>query len=145
MTSEATISKTVFLAAPRTTVWAFLTDKDLLAAWFHPATADLTLDQDFVLMHMPDDGEPVRQCWGRVLEMEPPVKLKYTFTIKPLKGVMTTVTWHLDEVLGGTKLTLVHEGIGEIRDAALGLLVALDAGWDRHLGNLRGASSSKAG
>lgn len=143
MTSATTITKTVFLAAPRTTVWTFLTDKDRLGTWFYPATADLALGQDYVLMQTPADGKPVRQCWGRVLELEPPSTLKYTFTIKPLNGVMTTVSWRLEEVLGGTQLTLVHEGIGEMGDAALGLLTALDAGWDRHLGNLRGACSSK--
>ena len=30
------ITKTVFLKAPRDTVWAFLTEKDKLARWFHP-------------------------------------------------------------------------------------------------------------
>ncbi len=47
---------------------------------------------------------------------------------------MTTVTWLLEEALGGTRLTLHHEGIGAAAgDAAHSLLMALDAGWDAHL------------
>ena len=75
--------------------------------------------------------------------MEPPSVLVYTFTIKPLNGVMTTVTWTLEEIYGGTKLTLEHEGLDAAGSAALGLLAALDAGWDRHLGGLRECCSNQ--
>ena len=73
--------------------------------------------------------------------MEPPSLLVYSFTIKPLGGAMTTVSWLLEEAHGGTRLTLKHEGIAEAAgESALGLLMALDAGWDKHLGSLREAS-----
>ena len=54
---------------------------------------------------------------------------------------MTTVTWTLKEAHGGTMLTLQHEGIGAAGEAALGLLMALDSGWDCHLLELRGSLS----
>lgn len=48
------------------------------------------------------------------------------------------MTTPLAEAFGGTRLTLHHEGIGDAAgDAALLLLMALDAGWDAHLGRLR--------
>ena len=32
--------KTIFLKAPRAHVWRFLTEKDLLALWFHAGESD---------------------------------------------------------------------------------------------------------
>lgn len=138
--SDATITKTVFFAASRETVWSFLTDQDKLAQWFHPADADLVEGQDYALVGKAEDGSTVKQCWGNVVQMDPPASLVYSFTIKPLAGKMTTVSWLLEEAHGGTKLTLKHEGIGAVAgDSALGLLMALDEGWDKHLGSLRSA------
>jgi len=134
--TDATITKTVTLAASRETVWAFLTDKDKLAEWFHPAEADLVEGEDYALTGTAEDGSPVRLCWGTVEEMEPPSRLVYTFTVAPLGGVMTTVTWTLEEDAGGTRLTLVHEGLGAAAETAPDLLAALDAGWDKHLAAL---------
>ncbi|MGI9506365.1 MAG: SRPBCC family protein [Geminicoccaceae bacterium] len=135
------ITKTVFLKAPKATVWAFLTEKDKLARWFHPAEDDLADGQDYALLGDSAEGGTVRQCWGTVQHWEPPTRLVYSFTVKPLNGAMTTVTWTLDEMDGGTRLTLLHEGVGVAGDAAFGLLTALDKGWDEHFGRLRGVAS----
>ena len=136
--SDSTIVKTIFLQADAEKVWSFLTDKDKLGEWFHPANADLAAGSDYVLKGQADDGSEVRKCWGSVIESKQAEKLVYTFTIEPLNGAMTTVTWLLQEVHGGTRLTLHHEGIGAAAGAtALPLLMALDAGWDAHLGRLR--------
>jgi len=138
--SDSTIVKTVFFAAPRETVWSFLTDKDKLAQWFHPAEADLAQGQDYALINTAEDGSAVKQCWGNVVQMDPPSLLVYSLTIKPLGGAMTTVSWMLEQTNGGTRLTLKHEGIAEAAgESAMGLLMALDAGWDKHLGSLRTA------
>ncbi len=139
--SDSTIVKTIFLQADAQTVWSFLTDKDKLGEWFFTADADLAVGNDYVLSGKADDGSDVRKCWGSVLESKCAEKLVYTFTIEPLQGAMTTVTWTLREVHGGTRLTLHHEGIGAAAgDAALSLLMALDAGWDAHLSGLRDAA-----
>ena len=136
------IIKTVFLKAPKETVWAFLTEKDKLARWFHPAEENLADGQDYALLGDSAEGGSVRQCWGTVQHWEPPTRLVYSFTVKPLNGAMTTVTWTLDEMDGGTRLTLLHEGVGVAGDAAFGLLMALDKGWDEHFGRLRGVASA---
>ncbi len=75
---------------------------------------------------------------GTVPEIERPSLLSYTFTIKPVNGAMTTVTWQLEDAHGSTILTLRHAGIDKAAGAAaLGLLMALDAGWDKHLACLQ--------
>jgi len=72
--------------------------------------------------------------------MVPPRYLVYSCTIKPLGGEMTTVSWLLEEVHGGTKLMLKHVGIDVAAgNSALRLLMALDEGWDKHLASLRSA------
>lgn len=137
------IAKTVFLKAPKATVWAFLTEKEKLARWFHPAENDLADGADYALMGQSSEGGMVKQCWGTVQHWEPPSKLIYSFTVKPLNGVMTTVTWTLDEIEGGTRLSLLHEGVGDAAgEAAFGLLMALDKGWDEHFGRLRQTASA---
>jgi len=140
--SDTSIMKTIFLNADAETVWAFLTDKDKLAEWFHAADSDLEEGREYALAGQADDGTSAKKCWGSVLEAKRPEKLVYTFTIEPFSGAMTTVTWLLAEASGGTRLTLEHDGISEAAGAAaLPLLMALDAGWDAHLARLRVAAS----
>ena len=135
--SNTTITKTAFFAATPETIWDYLTKADKLAEWFNPAEADLAPDSDYGLISKnAEDGVIV---WGKVIGWNPATTLQYTFKIAPLNGVVTTVTWDLEEVPGGTRLTLTHEGIGELGDTALGILMALDAGWDVHIACFRNA------
>lgn len=136
--STTTINKSIFLAASRETVWDYLTDKDKLGEWFHPAAENLVEGKPYALLGDPADSSS-KMCWGDVLSAKKPSFLSYSFTIKPMGGAMTTVSWTLEDAAGGTRVTLIHEGIGEAAgDAALGLLMALDEGWDKHFAKLRG-------
>lgn len=136
--TNTTITKTLFFAATPETVWAFLTEKDKLALWFHPTETDLAEGEDYACIRTTDDGIDIKQIWGRVLRMDPPNTLIYTFIIDPFKNAETTVTWTLKAAAGGTQLTLQHEGIAAAAEAAaLQLLTALDRGWDEHLLDLR--------
>ena len=140
--ATTTIRKSVFFNASRETVWAFLTEKDKLALWFHPPEKDLAAGEDYALIRTKDDGSRSKVIWGRVLTMEAPEKLVYSFIIDPFNGAETIVTWILEEAAGGTRLSLVHEGIAEAAGAAtMQMLLALDAGWDEHLESLRKAAS----
>ena len=131
------LTKTAILAAAPETVWQFLTDKDKLATWFHPADANLSTGNDFALL----DAKREPLCWGKVISMDPPSELVYTFTVKPLQGVMTTVTWQLEPLDDGTRVTLIHEGLDTANAVPFGLIQALDAGWDEHLAALRKAQA----
>lgn len=140
--TTTTINKSIFLAAPRETVWQYLTDKSKLGEWFHPAADNLVEGKPYALLGDANDSES-KMCWGEVLTANEPSTLVYTFTIKPLGGAMSTVSWTLEEAAGGTRVTLVHEGLGEAAgDAALGLLTALDEGWDKHFSKLRGVATA---
>ena len=136
--STTTINKSIFLAASRETVWEYLTDKDKLALWFHPAAANLEAGKPFRLLKDASDSES-KICWGDVLSADKPSSLIYTFTIGgPMGDDVSTVNWTLEEAAGGTRVSVSHEGISEAAgEAALGLLMALDAGWDEHFVKLR--------
>ncbi|MEP1934763.1 MAG: SRPBCC domain-containing protein [Hoeflea sp.] len=134
--TATTLTKTIILDAPKDVVWGFLTEKDKLARWFHPAEEDLKEGADYTLLNQHKDM--TRVCWGTVLEMRPFDSLVYTFTFEPLEGALTTVRWTLERAAGGTRLTLQHEGIEKAAgEAAFMMLSALDAGWDEHFGRLR--------
>lgn len=133
-----TIHKTAFFAATQEQVWEYLTDKDKLGTWFHPAKENLVEGNDYELLCMTDDGTRVPQIWGKVLKATPYHTLTYTFIIHPFEGRETTVSWTLEPIAGGTRLRLAHKGVSAAAgDKALDLLMALDKGWDKHLNAFR--------
>lgn len=127
-----TLQKTIYLKADKEKVWAYLTDPEKLAIWFHKPVKPLAAG-DYEMFGV-ESGD--RLMWGDVLISEPFDKLRYTFTIGPMGDATSTVTWTLTEVPGGTRLALLHEGLPESEDA-FGLTLALDKGWDDHLARLR--------
>lgn len=128
-----TIEKSVYLPVPRDRVWAFLTDAERLGDWFHPAETDMTEGQPFTLLSQ-KDGD--RMCWGEVLEMHAPDYMRWSFTVGPANGAMSTVEWRLSDAPGGTRLSLTHSGLASDADA-FGLVLALDKGWHGFLSSLR--------
>lgn len=136
--TKNTLTKSIYLDTSREHVWAFLTESDKLALWFHPTDVDLTVNEDYALLKQQSDGSMSKVCWGTVLEADKPSRLVYSFTFGPLSGAKTTVTWTLEDAFGGTKLSLLHEGIDEASgDVIKEMLFSLDAGWDKHLAKLR--------
>ena len=122
-----------------------LFDRKKLAIWFHLADKDFVEGEDYVLLRDPDGGagDDNKIYSGQVIRMSPPDELDCTFTVHMLAGTTTTLTWKLEEVFEGTRLTLKHEGIDEAAgDQAFGLLRSMDVGWDKHLATLRDAASS---
>ena len=132
------LTKTAYFPVPRDLVWKYLTDKDLLGKWYHPAREDLREGEDYELYATGEDGQTSRHVWGHVQRADAPRELVCTFMIPYFDGGETTLTWTLEELAGGTKLTLTHDGIGAASGEAAGqLFAALDKGWDVHLGTLR--------
>lgn len=130
--SDTNIQKSIHLKATPAQVWAYLTDPGKLARWFHkPETA---LVEGEYAMYGTESGDKL--MWGEVLVAEPFSRLEYTFTIAPMGDRRSTVKWSLEEVPGGTHLSLLHEGLPQGADA-FGLTLALDTGWDDHLARMR--------
>lgn len=130
--SDPVMIKTIYLKATPEKVWRHLTDKELLARWFHETDRNLSEKVSFQYLSFDYDKEDRKLMWGDVIEFDPPNKLVHTFTHQWLEGVVTTVSWELLEVDGGTQLTMTHSGITKFNE-----LTGHDKGWDEHLQRLR--------
>lgn len=76
--------------------------------------------------------------WGEVLEAVKPERLVYTFRYHGQQdGLDSRVEWTLEELSGGTKLTLVHRCAGDAAEEIWKESKDTDAGWDDHLVRLR--------
>src|SRR5262245_36083639 len=62
------------------------------------------------------DGKPF-QIEGEVVEVEPPHKLVETWRPSWDPGTVTTVSYRLDAIDGGTRVTVRHSGFGAHSDA----------------------------
>lgn len=129
------VRKSIYLRATPAQVWAYLTDPDKLAIWFHKPKTPL-VEGDYEMFGA-ESGD--RLMWGTVLVAKPYTQLEYTFSIAPMGGKSSTVRWRLTEVPGGTQLSMSHEGLPQ-GEEAFGLTLALDKGWDDHLARMRSSA-----
>ena len=128
-----TLRKTIFLRASKEQVWAYLTDPDKLGIWFHKPKTPLKQGEAYAMFGT-ESGDKL--MWGDVTRATPHDALEYTFTITPMGDAVSTVKWTLDDVAGGTRLSLEHSGLPAGADA-FGLTLALDRGWDDHFDRMR--------
>lgn len=128
-----TLQKQIYLKASKQDVWAYLTDPDKLALWFHKPAKTLVAGEDYEMFGT-ESGKKL--MWGKVTKATPFDHLSYTFTIGPMGDAVSVVSWSLEEVAGGTRLSLTHEGLPDNTEA-FALTLALDKGWDDHLGRMR--------
>tara|TARA_R110001599_G_scaffold66694_9_gene188720 strand:- start:217 stop:651 length:435 start_codon:yes stop_codon:yes gene_type:complete len=132
------LHKSIYLKATPSEVWAYLTNPDKLALWFHKPKAPL-VEGDYEMFGT-ESGDKL--MWGKVLVAEPFSRLEYTFTIAPMGDRTSTVKWRLEEVPGGTYLSLSHEGLPQGLEA-FDLTLALDKGWDDHLARMRNSAKTQ--
>lgn len=131
--TDATIRKQVFLKANKATVWAYLTDREKLAIWFHKPPETLAEGKDYEMFGT-ESGN--RLIWGRVTAARPHEYLEYSFTVRMMPDVTGTVKWTLEDAPGGTRLSLEHSGVPATREA-FEMVLSLDKGWEDHIARMR--------
>jgi len=131
--SDPVLRKSIYLKASPADVWAYLTEPEKMAQWFHKPKSTLTEGAPLEVFGT-ESGEKL--MWGEVRVARAPEYLEYTFTIKPMGDAVSVVKWTLDAVPGGTRLSLEHSGLAQGAEA-FGLVLALDKGWDDHIGRMR--------
>jgi uncharacterized protein YndB with AHSA1/START domain len=126
----SSIRREVVYRHPPDRVWRALTDPAVLASWLMPNDIAPRVGHRFTFRTTPAPGfDGVVHC--EVLEADPPRRLVYTWAGGPTKKRPTVVTWTLERVDAGTRLTLEHTGFQGIGGWMLRSM--LGRGWGHKL------------
>ena len=134
--SDGLILATVEIAAPPERVFHALTSEEIVEWWGSAETyrttkwsGDLRVGGAWRTDGIGADGKRF-SVGGEFVEIDPPRKLVHTWRADWDGGNVTTVTFRLEPIAGGTRLTLRHEGFAERRESCAGHT----EGWERVLG-----------
>jgi len=112
---EGYILATVGVAAPMDRVYRALASQDITAWWIRPGvfdtrewTGDMRAGGPWRASGMARGRSYTLE--GDFVELDPPRKLVHTWRLAGTSGPVTTVTYLLTEVDGGTRVTLRHTG-----------------------------------
>ena len=121
-----TLEKELFINATPERVFQALTEKTDLERWFvQKAEVDLRPGGAIRFEWAPDAVEI-----GKILVLEPPHRLSYSW--EALEPSPTTITFELTAENDGTRLRLIHTGIGEGEDWD-NYYTSISSGWSAHL------------
>ncbi len=124
-----TLEKELFINATPERVFQALTEQAELERWFvKKAEVDLRPGGAIRLEWGPDAVEI-----GKILVLDPPHRLSYSW--EALEPSPTTITFELTAENDGTRLHLIHTGIGEGEDWDT-YYTSINGGWNVHLKNL---------
>jgi len=145
--SEGTILATVEIAAAADRVFRALTDANEIPRWWgSPDTyrteewsADLRVGGGWRARGRMADGRSF-SVEGEYLELDPPRKLVKTWKPDWDEGRQTTVTYRIDPIPGGSRVTVRHSGFGERQESCKGHA----EGWERVLGFLEKHLSTRS-
>lgn len=97
------------LSATKSEVWNAITDADQMRKWFFPQMIEFEPSVGFVSKFDVElDGRVFPHVWT-VTEVEPESRLSYEWRYEGIQG-NSFLTWTLEEVADGTKLTIEHSG-----------------------------------
>jgi len=145
--TEGVIHASVEIAAPPERVFRALTDGDEVVRWWgSPETyrltdfaADVRVGGQWHSRGVAVDGKPF-ETRGEFLAVDAPRLLVQTWIPNWAPGLQTKLTYRLDPIPGGTRLTLRHEGFGAHAAAFEGHT----RGWERVLGFLNNYLATSA-
>jgi uncharacterized protein YndB with AHSA1/START domain len=123
------IREQVVYPYPIQAVWHALTDPAALGEWLMPNDFQARIGHEFTFTGQPGpDWDGLVHC--RVTELDPPHRLAYTWRGTDPAALDTIVTFELEPVAAGTRLTLTHRGF---TDANRWLRDQLAGGWRSNL------------
>lgn len=129
----------VEIAAPPERVFRALASDDITKWWGSPDTYQTTkwtgevrVGGTWVTEGVSSDGKPF-SVRGEFLEVDPPHKIVQTWRAAWDGDHATTITYRLEAIEGGTRVTLRHEGFADRVESCRGH----SQGWERVLGWVR--------
>ena len=128
------IMHTFFYPHPATTVWDYLTRRELMAEWLMKNDFEPIVGHAFTFRTSPVEKlafDGIIYC--TVLDLVPYKKLVYSWKTGSGDGkiiIDSIVTWTLHEKEQGTELLLEHTGI---KEADFDMYTSLNAGWQKNI------------
>jgi uncharacterized protein YndB with AHSA1/START domain len=125
--ADGLILASVDISVPRERVFHALTTGAEVVKWWGSAetyrttsyVADIRVGGQWRAEGRDADGKPY-SVGGEFLEVDPPCKLVQTWKYDWGEGLETKLTYHLDVIEGGTRLTVRHEGFRSQLEACQG-------------------------
>ncbi len=99
----------IVIHVPVDAVWNELTKTGSIQKPLYNTVLDIDLRPGGRLRYSSPDRKRVFVA-GEVLEVDPPYRLKHTYIFAMRPEADTVVTWELEAVDGGTRVTLTHAG-----------------------------------
>lgn len=115
-------------------VWEYLTQPDLIALWLMPNDFKPVRGHEFrfTIKPIPSmDLDGIMHC--KVLDIDPPHKLTYSWKAGPGNGVITLDTvcyWTLEPHGNGTRLLLNQTGFTDSNHV---IYLSMTTGWDKNV------------
>jgi uncharacterized protein YndB with AHSA1/START domain len=128
---KTNIKHQLFFAHPPASVWAYLTDPDLMQLWLMKNDFQPIVGHEFQFRANPVpslDFDGIIYC--KVLEVVPFKKLSYSWKLGPGDGTInldSVVRWELQPKGNGTELLLDHGDFAIMEN--LGIFNAMNQGW----------------
>ena len=146
------IVKSVIIRAPRSQVWKALTTMSDFAQWFRVKSPDEFKPNTRVNIRSTYPGYENIDFFMDVVEMEPERRFSWRWTPgDPKDGPAdpqdkpTTVVFELEEVEGGTKVTVTESGFNNISAARRAKAIKSNTqGWEIQMQNIREYVEQKA-
>jgi uncharacterized protein YndB with AHSA1/START domain len=121
----------ITIGVPVQAVWDEITKTGSIQRPLYNTVLSIELEPGGRLRYSSPDGNRVFVA-GEVLELDPPHKLRHTYIFTMSPDAVTEVTWELEEVPEGCRVTLTHAGWTSEKDAR-----KHEAGWIEILGLLK--------
>lgn len=116
--TKSDLHKEAFYPHPPERVWAALTDPQALAQWLMPNTFKPILGHEFQFRVDPMPIVPGHTTHCKVLELDPPRRMVWSWTMQPSKNrkpyPTQIIEWTLTPREGGTHLAFTQRGSGTL-------------------------------
>ena len=128
------IKKEVTFNHPINKVWDAISKAEEISTWF--IKADFKAEKGYHYTFTSEPNEKGCTTISGVVKNADPYLLIYTWIVADTK-VETTVSWNLEIVENGTKLTLEHSGISNYAgETAIAMFESFNGGWNNCISEL---------
>ena len=122
------IKRSIWIKASRERVWKAVTDADQIAEWFFPGTV-MSQEGNKIVIRVGD-----KVVAESIIEVNDPPR---QITTRNLPDMKTTITYLLEEENGGTRFTVIEDGLESLSEEERRTHLEQNGkGWEMALENL---------